>query len=667
MRVRVEDGRLVELQAHPDGEATAGGPCLKGLSYVERVVSPKRILHPLRRTTSGEFERTSWDWALDRIAEELVRVRDTVGPQGVLYYAASGTKGLLNGVGASFFRLFGGFTSTYGDLCWPAGLEATRLTLGDTRDSDPADIANARLIILWGKNPAETNIHQMPFIDRALEAGGRLIVVDPRRTESAERAELLIQPRPGTDGALALAVAHCLVRDDRVDHPFIRDHVHGYEAFAASLFDRTPEWAAEITGVAAPYIERLAEAVGTVSPLTICAGFGMQRYTTSGQTMRCILALLALTGNIGRPGAGWGYANLQSAIFDEVKDPLAFFPPTVPDGVARVAISTARLGRDMAALDDPPLRMAWVERGNPVAQNPESHRVRDAFRALDFRVVVEQFLTDTAREADVVLPAKTFLEQSDVIGAYWHPLIQLKQKVLEPPGEVRPETEIYRALAERLGLDQDAVDTAIPGPDDAAVEAWLERRLAPWPELSLERLRQGPVPAPGREPVAFADLEFPTPSGRIELESAEAERRWGVAALPTFVIPGESALRSNDRARRFPLQMMTPNTKDRIHSQFGTLEMIGARAPDPQLVMSPADALPRGIGVGDRVRVFNDRGELVLPVALDFSLRAGCVVCFNGYWHAEGAGVNVLSEGRETDMAHGAAFHDTLVQVERVR
>ncbi len=250
MRVRVEDGRLVELQAHPDGEATAGGPCLKGLSYVERVVSPKRILHPLRRTTSGEFERTSWDWALDRIAEELVRVRDTVGPQGVLYYAASGTKGLLNGVGASFFRLFGGFTSTYGDLCWPAGLEATRLTLGDTRDSDPADIANARLIILWGKNPAETNIHQMPFIDRALEAGGRLIVIDPRRTESAERAELLIQPRPGTDGALALAVAHCLVRDDRVDHPFIRDHVHGYEAFAASLFDRTPEWAAEITGVA---------------------------------------------------------------------------------------------------------------------------------------------------------------------------------------------------------------------------------------------------------------------------------------------------------------------------------------------------------------------------------------------------------------------------------
>lgn len=665
MRVRVQDGRLVELQAHPDGEATAGGPCLKGQSYVERVVSPERILRPLQRAADGGFAPVSWQAALDRIARELNRTRDTVGPQGVFYYAASGAKGLLNGAGQAFFRLFGGSTTTYGDLCWPAGLEATRLTLGDNRHSDPADIANARLIILWGKNPAETNVHQMLFIDRAIEAGARLIVIDPRRTESAERAELLIQPRPGSDGALALAVAHCLVRDERVDREFIRDHVHGYGAFAASLFDRTPAWAAEVTGVAEPSIERLAEAVGTVAPMTICAGFGMQRYTTSGQTMRALLALVAITGNIGRPGSGWVYANLQSSIFDRVRDPIAFFPPDEPDPITRVGVSTARLGHDMAALDDPPLRMAWVERGNPLSQNPNSRAVREAFRALQFRVVIDQFMTDTAREADLLLPAKSFLEQSDVIGAYWHPLIQFKQKVLDPPGEVRPETEVYRALAARLGLDQGAVDEAIPGPGDAEVQAWLERQLEPWPELTLDRLRRGPVPAPGREPVAFADLRFPTPSGRIELESSEAERRWGVATLPTFVVPGESALRLNDRTRRYPLQMMTPNTKDRIHSQFGNLEMIGVSAPPPRLVMSPADAGPRGLREGDVARVFNDRGELRLRVTLDFGLRAGCVSCFNGYWHAEGAGVNVLSEGRETDMAHGAAFHDTLVQVER--
>ncbi|MCK5379201.1 MAG: molybdopterin-dependent oxidoreductase [Acidobacteria bacterium] len=665
MRVRVEGGRLLEIQSHPDGAATAGGPCIKGQSYIERVVSPKRLLHPLVRTVSGGFEPITWDAALDRIAEELSRTRDGVGPQGLLYYASSGTKGLLNSVGPSFFRLFGGYTTTYGDLCWPAGLEATRLTLGDNRHSAPSDITKARLILLWGKNPAETNIHQMPFIDQALEAGARLIVIDPRRTESSERADLLIQPRPGSDGALALAVAHCLIRDGRVDHRFIDQHVHGFEAFAEGVQATSPRWAAEITGVEARYIERLSELVGSVTPMTLCAGFGMQRYTNSGQTMRALLALPAITGNLGKPGAGWVYANLQSAVFDAVKDPIAFYPPDEPDGVVRVGLSTSKLGKDMLSMTDPPLEMAWVERGNPLAQNPESPTVREAFRRLRFRVVVDQFLTDSAREADIVLPAKTFLEQSDIIGAYWHSYVQLKQKVLEPPGEVRPETEIYRALAVRMGMDRRAVDFAIPGPGDEEVEAWLERRLDPWPDLSLDRLREGPVAAPGSDQVAWHDLVFPTPSGRIELQSEEAARRWGVAALPDFHPPEESALDTRGRSAPFPLQMMTPNTKDRIHSQFGNLEMVGAGAPEPRLVISPADALPRGIREADEVRVFNDRGELRLPVTLDFGLRAGCVVCFNGYWHSEGAGVNVLSKGRETDMAHGAAFHDTLVEVER--
>lgn len=665
LRVRVENGRLIELQSHPDGAATIGGPCLKGQSYVERVVSPHRLLHPMRRKADGGFEPVEWDAALDVIAEELVRTRDGVGPQGLMYYAASGTKGLLNGAGSSFFSMYGGYTTTYGDLCWPAGLEATRLTLGDNRQSDPADIAKARLILLWGKNPAETNIHQMPFIDQALEAGCRLVVIDPRRTESAERADLLVQPRPGSDGALALAVAHCLLRDDHVNHRFIKDHVHGFDAFATSLETATPQWAAKITGVGAEYIERLAEWVGTISPMTLCAGFGMQRYTNSGQTMRSLLALLAITGNFGKPGAGWVYANLQSAVFDPVKDPIAFFPPDEPDGVVRVGLSTARLGRDMMALDDPALEMAWVERGNPLAQNPESHTLRQAFRKLRFRVVVDQFMTDTAREADIVLPAKTFLEQSDIIGAYWHGLIQLKQKVMDPPLGVRPETEIYRALAARLNMNPRAIDEAIPGPGDAEVDAWLERRLAPWPELSLERLRRGPVEAPGGTKAAWEDLEFPTSSGKIELQSEEAVQRWHVSAVPEFRAPDESALTETDLSARFPLQMMTPNTKDRIHSQFGRLEMIDSKNTEPSISISPADALPRGIADGDLVRVFNDRGELRLPATLDFGLLAGCVVCFNGYWHGEGAGVNVLSLGRETDMAYGAAFHDTLVEIER--
>ncbi len=386
-----------------------------------------------RRAGTQEFDRISWDEALETIVEKLRHFRASDGPQSVLYYTGSGTKGLLNRVGPEFWRLYGGYTTTYGDLCWPAGLEATRLTLGANTHSVPWDIENARLIVLWGKNPAETNVHMVRFVDAALKRGARLIVIDPRRTVSAEHAELLVQPRPGTDGALALGVAHLLVKNGWIDSEFVASHVLGFPEFAAMLSEFPPETAAVTSGVPVAQIHHLAEAIGTVRPVTINAGFGMQRYTNAGQTMRAIIALLAVTGNIGRPGAGWVYANLQSQIFDSVRDPLAFYPPQTPDGIARVSISTARLGPDMLAQKDPPLRMMWIERGNPVTQNPETNTVLRAIRGLEFRVVVDEFLTDTAREADIVLPAKAIFEQSDVIGAYWHSYIQLKQKIVEPP------------------------------------------------------------------------------------------------------------------------------------------------------------------------------------------------------------------------------------------
>jgi len=635
------------------------------LSYVERVASPGRILHPQRRRPDGSFARVSWDEALDEIAHHLLRIRDEHGPQAMLYYAASGTKGLLNRVGSAFWRLYGGYTGTYGDLCWPAGLEATRLTLGENKHNAPWDLANARLIVLWGKNAAETNIHQMPFVDAALEAGGRLVVVDPRRTETAERAELLVQPRPGTDGALALAVAHVLFRDGLVDGPFLDAHVLGHEAYRDSVAGCTPAWAEEITGVPARWVERLAEAMGTVRPMTVAAGFGMQRYTNSGQTMRAILSLVALTGNLGKPGAGWQFANLQSAVFDAVKDPVAFYPPEKPDGVARIAVSTARLGPDMLALDDPPLKMAWVERGNPIPQNPETGTVLEAFRSLDFRVVVEQFFTDTAREADLILPAKTLFEQTDVIGAYWHPYVQLRKRVLDPPGEVKPESEIYRLLAARIGIPESAVDAVLPGVGDAAVEAWLAERLAPFPELSLERLARGPAPAPGHQEIAFEDLRFPTPSGRIEMYSEEALRRWGVDPLPACSEPVEAVSTTGRDGGSFPLYLLTPNTKNRIHSQFGNLDMIRAHDPFPVAHVSPVDALARRIRDGDRVRVRNRRGSLELVCRLDFGIRAGCVSITNGWWIGDGAAVNLLSAARETDMGHGAAFHENRVELER--
>jgi len=663
MRVTVEDGRLVSVNPCEANPATAEGPCLKGLSYVERQHSPDRIVHPLRRRPDGGFDRISWDEALDEIASTLIRVRESYGPQSVMYYAASGTKGLLNGCGLAFWRRFGGCTTTYGDLCWPAGLEATRLTLGANLHNAPSDLANSKLMIFWGKNTAETNIHQMRFVDQALDAGGRLVVIDPRRTQTSERAELLVQPRPGTDGFLALALARVLIDTGAIDVDFCRDHVHGLSEFTAMVGEKSLEEYAQICDVPAHTIAELSQMLGAIKPAVICSGFGMQRYTNSGQTMRAMLALLAITGNIGRAGAGWIYANLQTQVFEGPVDPVAFYPPQAPDGIVRVSISTARLGRDMATQTDPPLKFAWVERGNPLAQNPETNRVRAAFRALDFRVVVEQFMTDTAVEADIILPAKSMFEQTDVIGAYWHHYLQLRPKIMDAPGEVRPETEIYRGLAARLGCDGPGLDESIPGPDDAAIRRWLNHKLAPL-SLSLDDFAAGPVPSPGAVDVAFADRVFPTPSGRIELLSTEASDRWKVDQLPRCSLPIESAARA-DHDPDTPMQLLTPNTKNRIHSQFGNLRLIRRRDTRPVAQIHPDDAALRKIAPNDRVRIFNQRGELVVAALVDAGIRPGCVAVTNGWWGIDGGLVNLTSEGRETDMGYGAAFHDNLVQVEK--
>ena len=663
LRVTVSGGRLRRLEPHAGNAATPQGICLKGLSYIDRVYAPDRLLHPLARIAgTPEFRRISWDDALDTIATRLVALRRDYGPQSLLYYSSSGTKGLLNGVGDRFWRLFGGYTTTYGDLCWPAGLEATRLTLGANEHNAPWDLANARVIVLWGKNAAETNIHQMAFVDQALARGASLVVIDPRRTETAERAALHLQPRPGTDAAIALAVAHVLAARGWIDETFVAQHVHGAGAFRERVASCSPAWAAAIADVPEAQIVRLAELIGMQPPVTICAGFGMQRYTNSGQTMRAMLALLALTGNIGKPGAGWIFANLRTQVFGGEKDPLAFYPPATPDGVVRVSISTAMLGPHMLATQDPPLKMSWVERGNPIPQNPDTSAVVRAFRALDFRVVVDEVLTDTAREADIVLPAKTFFEQSDVIGAYWHDYLQLRQQVIEPPGEVKPESEIYRLLAARLGIAQAEIDAAIPA--EVAIERWLDARLqASVPGITLEALREGPVRVASSGDIAFADLQFPTPSGRIEIWSDEAAARWTTDPLPGFVEPVEST--RERRTPRFPLNLLTPNTKHRIHSQFGNLATMRALEPHPVIALSPADARARQITGGDMVRVFNDRGTLSVRCRIDDGLKPGCVSLHNGWWLADGGAVNVLSAARETDMGFGAAFHENLVQVER--
>lgn len=660
--MQVDKGKVVGINPLPLNRATPFGGCLKGLSYVERANSPDRIIYPLKKV-NGSFKRISWNEALETIAERLMHFRDVYGQQSVLFYAASGMAGLLNDFSGKFWRyVYGGATTVYGNLCWPAGLEATRLTLGENKHNVPWDLENAKLIVLWGKNPAESNLHEMIPLNNALDKGAKLVVIDPRRTQSTQRATLLLQPYPSTDATIALAVANIIIQNGWIDSDFIKLHVHGFDQFAEHVKPFTAQWASNISGVPVSLIEKLAWYIGNVKPMTLIPGYGMQRYTNGGQTVRAILALSVITGNIGKSGACWHYANLQSYVFDDVLEPLCYYPPDKPDGIIRRSISTARLGEDMLATKNPELKMIWVERGNPLTQNPNTGKVLEAFRKLDFRVVVEQFMTDTALEADIILPAKNMFEQSDIVGSYWNPYIQLKQKVVEPAGEVKPETEIYWWLAQKLGFNEADLSNILLPPGDEHVDRYLDSKLREF-NLSLEELRKGPILAPGLQEIAFSDYRFPTPSGKIELYSEQVQTLWGENPLPTY----KPAVELFQDQTPYPLFLMSPNTKNRIHSQFNNLKVISMISGSPVLQINPADATQRGIGDGDLVEIFNNRGSFRVKAQLTYEVRVGCVVIPNGWWRTQGAPVNVLSEGRETDMGHGSAFHNNRVEVKLVK
>jgi anaerobic selenocysteine-containing dehydrogenase len=655
-RVQVAGNRIKRILPFSGNKATPEGPCIKGLSYIERSSSPDRIIYPLIRKNDGTFVRIPSNEALDIISSRLESLRESYGSHSILWYRGSGMSGLTNEIGYSFWKAFGGTTTTYGNLCWPAGLEAVKLTLGSVKHNVPWDIGNANTIIIWGKNPAETNVHEIRFIAEARDRGAKVVLIDPVRTPTADKSDLMYAIRPGTDAALALAMAKVLIDNGITDGDFIKKHVEGYESFRDSLHI-SPESAEKITGIPACDIVKLADLIGNGGPVTFLPGYGLQRHLNGGQTVRAILALAVITGNIGKKGSGFNYANLQSYVFDTIKEPDSYYPYPETDSPFRRSLSMAKLGHDMLNASNPVLKAAFIERGNPILQSPESNKVSKAFSSLEFKVVVEQFMTDTAKIADIILPAKNMFEQTDILGSYWSPYVQLKPKVLETPGEVMPESEIYYELSKRMGSG--IPENLLPEPGNHNIEKWLEERIKGYSDLRLEDLRDGPVPVPGLQEIAFSDFKFETESGKIELYSQKANTKWNVSPVPEYV-----PIIQKDTVNILPLVLITPNTASRIHSQFGNLKVIIENSDAPALLISPEDAQNRKITDGSRIRVFNNSGELITNVRISNRIPTGTVLLHNGIWLKEGGGSNILISGRETDMGYGAAFHDNMVDVE---
>lgn len=656
-KVNVENNKIVGIEPQPENLATPEGICIKGLSYVERANSSERILFPMKKV-NNLWERISWREAIETIAEKLIRFRDKFGHKSILFYAASGMSGELNSMSAKFWELFGGCSRTYGNNCWPAGLEATRLALGENKHNAPWDLENAKLIIMWGKNPAETNIQEMIFVNKAIEKGAKLVVIDPRRTQTAESAHLYLSLKPATDAAFALGVANCLIKAKKIDHNFINTYVSGFEDFAKRAEKFSPEKVADICGVSSENVTQLADLIANSEATTILCGYGMQRYTNGGQTIRAILALNVITGNIGKKGACWHFANLQSYVFDNVKEPLNYYPKA--EGIFRQCISMANIGEDLLDTQNPEIKMIWVERGNPVNQNPNTNTILKAFRALEYRVVVEQFMTDTAKEADIILPAKNMFEQTDIIGSYWNPYIQLKPKVVEPAGEVKTELEIYNLLADKLGVTEEEKRLYIIDYKEESIENYLKNLLAQKSSVSWNELKEKPCLDASYEEIAFSDMVFQTPSGKIELSSQTAETLWNSNKIADYV-----PLKEN-RSSEFPFYLLTPNSRYHIHSQFNNLNIIKQFNPKPTVIINAFDAKKHNIKNGDLVRVFNNRGEIKLPAEISLGIREGCISVNNGWWASEGGNVNFLSKGRFTDMGFGTAFHDNVVDIEKI-
>jgi molybdopterin guanine dinucleotide-containing S/N-oxide reductase-like protein len=706
-----EEGRAIKVAGDPAHPVTQGFLCGKVAKYLDRVYAPERILFPLRRKAGvvkgplergrehEAFERVSWDEALDAIVARLKSVAEEFGPESILPYSYAGTIGVL-GYGSMDRRFFHrlGASQLNRTICSEAGGVAWNLVYGKKLGTPTEDFRLAKLIIAWGANIHGNNVHLWPMVEQARRKGARLIVIDPYRTRTAALADWHIAIRPGTDGALALGLMHVILNEGLEDRAYIAEMTHGFKQLAERAREYTPERVAAWTGMTAAEIERLAREYATTRPAALRLNYGVQRTENGGTAVRAIAMLPALTGAWKYRGGGGALSTSGAFKWDKeaVERPdLALASPL--KRLARV-VNMCELGEALAeqgagnrepgivsaevdptdgsSKDSVPVKALFVYNSNPGAVAPNHNAVTHGMARADlFTVVHELFFTDTTDYADYILPATTFLEHTDVQGAYGHYFVQLSQQAIEPPGEARPNLWLFRELAHRMGFEEecfrdsemDLIRQALAiGADGHSTRPEMEH-------VTLEDLKeQGHIPLafhrdPDGQPFQpYVSGTLPTPSGKIEFYS-ETLAAQGLDGLPGFVANVES--RYGELAKRYPLEFLSRKADNYMNSTFANLDghrKMEARTSQ-RLEMHPADAATRGIADGDAVRIWNDRGSLTLTAMLNASLPAG-VVAGKLDWaklSAGGANVNALTSERLTDLGAGATFYSTLVEVEK--
>lgn len=653
----VQDGVAVKVQGNPEHRHTDGVLCTKVSRYTERTYHPERVLHPLRRVGpkgSGAFERVGWDEALDDIARRLQAIASR-DPQAIVPYSYAGTMGLVQGesMAARFFHRLG---ASFLDrtICSSAGGEALAYTLGGKVGMKVEFFAEARLILIWGSNSITSNLHFWRLAQEAKRRGAKLVCIDPRRSETAEKCHEHIALRPGTDAALALAMMHELIVNDWLDHDYIARHTLGWEALRERALRWTPERAADICGIDAAQIRSLARDYGTTRPAAIRLNYGMQRVHGGGNAVRAVACLPALVG-AWRDRAG-GVLLSSSGHFPV--DKAALQRPDLLRGRAPRTVNMVTIGNDLLRESSPAfgprIEALVVYNSNPVAVAPESAKVVAGFAREDlFTVVLEHFRTDTADYADYILPATTQLEHWDIHLAYGHTDVLLNRPAIAPLGEARPNTQVFRDLARRMGFAEPCFEE-----DDASLCVTAYGSKVDFGEL-MER-GFGTLHLPD---APFAEGGFPTPSGRCEFFS-EQVAKLGLDGLPDHVgnyeTPGSS--------QRYPLAMISPPHRNFLNSTFVNVGSLRASEGEPVLEIHASDAAARGIVTGSTVRVFNDRGEYLCKAEVTERARPGVVNGLGVWWRKfglAGTNVNQLTSQNLTDMGRGPVFYDCLVEVSK--
>ena len=664
LHITVQSGRITRVAGDPDHPPTQGVLCTKVSRYAERTYSPERVLTPLRRVGKkgeGRFEPMGWDEALDEIAARLkaIAARD---PQAILPYSYAGTMGLVQGDGmaARFFHKLGA-SLLERTICSSAGGEALTATFGAAVGMHVEWFVESRLILIWGSNSITSNLHFWNLAQQAKRAGAKLVCIDPRHTETAEKCHQHIALLPGTDGALALGLMHELITHDWLDHDYLARHVEGWPALRERALQWPPERVAAVCGISADEVRSLAREYGTTKPAAIRLNYGMQRVRGGGNAVRLVALLPCLTGawrhragGMLLSSSGWVRPRMRSAWLQR-PDLLESVYGHAGQGRQPRTINMSTIGDDLlreaAPAFGPKVEAVVVYNSNPVAVAPESAKVARGFAREDlFTVVLEHFLTDTADHADIVLPATTQVEHWDAHRAYGHTYAMLNRPAIAPLGLARSNAEIFRALAARMGFTEacfsDSDETMAMGAFDPAYISPEALREHGWAKLALPD-------AP------FAEGGFPTPSGKALADAPG----WG---LPDHLPNYESRLSSPELAARYPLAMISPPARHFLNSSFVNVASLRAAEREPLLEMHADDAAARGIADGTEVCVFNERGEYRCKAAVSKRARPGVVNGLGVWWRKYGLGgtnVNQLTHQRLTDLGRGPSFYDCLVEV----